>query len=252
MLTRLDDERGMTLPEVLVAMVCAVILSLAAFALVDVVMARSGEVNARVDTTQRARGAMDDVTRSLRSQVCVTRSDPTVMTAARSVFSASKTQVVFFAETSSESYTATNSTMPIPTLRTLSMQGTTLKETVRPGNIDITKPGLNAITFASATGERTRSVLTDVKLATDPATGADVPLFRYYAWNTATKAPDTLLDPGSGSLTESQLQQVAKIAVSYRVQPTIKSAKRGSIVLQNDITVRSVDPNSSTPKPICT
>jgi type II secretory pathway pseudopilin PulG len=252
MLTPLRDERGMTLPEVLVAMVCAVLLSLAAFALVDFVMARTGEVNARVDTTQRARGAMDDMTRSLRSQVCVTRSDPSLMTAARAVYSASKTQVVFFADTASEAYTATNSTMPVPTLRTLSLQGTTLKETIRPGKVDATKPGLNAVTFASPTGERTRALITDVKLATDPGTGADIPFFRYYAWNTTTNTPDLPLDPGAGSLTDTQLQQVARIGISYRVQPTTKSAKRGSIVLQNDITVRSVDPNSSTPKPTCT
>jgi prepilin-type N-terminal cleavage/methylation domain-containing protein len=252
MLTRLDDERGMTLPEVLVAMVCAAILSLAAFALVEFVMTRTGEVGARVETTQRARGAMDDMTRALRSQVCVTRSDPSLMTAGRSVYSASKTQVVFFADTGNESYTSTNTTMPVPTLRTLSLSGSTLRETIRPGIVDTNKPGLNAVTYASAVGERNRILLSDIKLATDPLTGADIPFFRYYAWNTVTKAPDTPLDPGSGSLTESQLQQVAKISLSYRVQPSGKNTTRGSIVLHNDITVRSVDPNSSTPKPTCT
>jgi type II secretory pathway pseudopilin PulG len=249
-MTRLRNERGMTLTEMLAAMSIAMIVSLAAFSLIEVVMRRTGEVTARVETTQRGRGAMDEITRQLRSQVCVLRADPVLLSTARSVYAATASSVVFFADTGDESYTATNSTMPIPTLRTLSLTGTTLTETVRPGVNDTANAG--AVTFASASGERARQLLTDVVLTKDTA-GIDVPLFRYYAFDTGTPPQPTLqLNPGAGSLTDTQLQSVAKISIIYRVRPVGKTTTRGSTVLQDDITVRSADPNSSTPKPTCT
>src|SRR4051794_2955633 len=106
-------EEGFTLTEVLAAMAVAMIVSLAAFSLVEVVMKRVGETAARVETTQRARTALDDLTRELRSQVCVTRSDPTLMTSARSIYSATATQIVFFADLSDESFKKATDTIPM-------------------------------------------------------------------------------------------------------------------------------------------
>ena len=54
-MTRLRDERGMTLPEVLVSVTIAMIISLATFALIETVMRRAGDISARVDSTQRGR-----------------------------------------------------------------------------------------------------------------------------------------------------------------------------------------------------
>ena len=67
---RLRAEDGFTLPELLVTMAIALIVSLATFSLIEVVMKRSGDIGARVETTQRGRTAMDLITRQLRSQVC--------------------------------------------------------------------------------------------------------------------------------------------------------------------------------------
>lgn len=245
----------MTLTEILVAMVIAMIVSLAAFALIETVMRQSGDIQARVETTQRARGAMDHITRSLRSQVCVLRADPTLMTSARTVYAASANSVTFFADTADESWQTGTTAMPIPTLRTITLSGSTITETIRPGLNDTVNAGVNAVTFASATGERTRTVLSDVRLTKD-ASNNTVPLFRYYAFNTPTPPaapePVQLLDPGAGSLTETQLQSVARISISYRVLPAGKATTRGSTVMHDDITVRTVDPHSSNPKPTCT
>jgi prepilin-type N-terminal cleavage/methylation domain-containing protein len=84
---RLNSERGMTLPEVMVTMVISMILSLATFALVDVTMRQTGEISDRVDGVQRGRVAMDLMTRQLRSQVCLGASAP----AARSVVAGTPT-----------------------------------------------------------------------------------------------------------------------------------------------------------------
>lgn len=244
----LSDERGMTLVELLVAIAIAMIVSLGAFGLVETVMRRSGEVGARVDTTQRARAGMDDITRQLRSQVCVVRADPSPMTTARSVYTATATSVTFFADTADESWRTGVTSLPLPTLRTLALNDEDeITETVRPGVADTAHPGLNAVTFASATGERTRT------LATDVVVDGTTPLFRYYAFDTSTPPqPNQELTPGAGGLTEAQLQQVARIAISFRVLPAGRDTTRGSTVLHDDITVRSIDPNSSAPKPTCT
>ncbi len=75
LMRRLRSEDGFTLPELLITMAIAMIVSLATFTLIEIVMKRSGEVGARVETTATARTAMDQITRQLRSQVCAKRSD---------------------------------------------------------------------------------------------------------------------------------------------------------------------------------
>src|SRR5262249_31682828 len=145
MLSRLNDERGFTVPELLTAITISTIIALAGFALVDTVMRQTGITTARVDTVQRARGAMDDMTRELRSQVCVTRSDPTLMSSPRSVFAASNTSVTFFADTADESWRADTTAMPVPTLRSLTLTGSTLTETITQGRNDTVNVG--AVTF---------------------------------------------------------------------------------------------------------
>ena len=91
---RLSSERGMTLPEVLVTMVIALVLSLATFALVDVTIRRTGEISQRVDGVQRGRVAMDLMTRQLRSQVCLGPNAPS----SRSIVAGTATSVTFYVE----------------------------------------------------------------------------------------------------------------------------------------------------------
>jgi hypothetical protein len=84
------------------------------------------------------------------------------------------------------------------------------------------------------------------------ATLVDTPIFRYYAFGTTTPPePDALIDPGAGTLNETQLQSIARIAVSYRVNPSNKTYARGETAVSNDVYVRTADPNASTPKPSC-
>ena len=48
-------------------------------------MGRSGEVAARVDAVQRGRSAMDEMTRQLRSQVCLQNAGIAAMVQPRSI-----------------------------------------------------------------------------------------------------------------------------------------------------------------------
>jgi prepilin-type N-terminal cleavage/methylation domain-containing protein len=237
-----SEERGMTLVELLAAMAIALIVSFAAFSLIEAVMKRAGEVSSRVETTQRARQAMDNITRDLRSQVCVLRSDGTpAMTTARTVFSASANSITFFGDTADESWKTGTVAMPVATLRTIALTGgtvdpvsklligATIVETTRPGTLDTFAAG--AVTFASATGQTTRTELSEAMPVTDPATSKDLPIFTYYAYDTSTPPKAvTVLDPGTAG----------------------KRTTRGSTVIRDDITVRTVDQNSANPNPTCT
>ena len=109
MMSRARQQDGMSLPELLVALSIAMIVSLAVFALVETVMVRSGDVSARVESTQRARIAMDFITRQLRSQVCAKR---TLASAPRSLAAASPTSVSVYADFSNEPLT--NGSLPAP------------------------------------------------------------------------------------------------------------------------------------------
>jgi hypothetical protein len=192
---------------------------------------------------------MDDVTRDLRSQVCVLRADPTLMTAPRSMYAGTASSVVFFADTADESVKTATPVQPVPTLRTIALTGTTLTETIRPGKNDTANVGLGAVTFADATGEQTRIMLTDVGLI--PGTA----LFRYWEFSSPTDgtAPTPTVEvlPAGAGLTAAQMLSVARISISYRVRPVGKRSTAGSTDLQDDITLRTVDPNAANPDPSC-
>jgi prepilin-type N-terminal cleavage/methylation domain-containing protein len=258
MLNRVSDERGFTIPELLITLLIASAITMAAFGLVDTVMHRTGETAARVESVQSARGAMDDMTRELRSQVCVTRSDPSLMTTPRSVYAATATSITFFADTADESWRTGVTTMPVSTLRTLAYDGgSKLTETIVPGINDTVNVG--AVTFGysgAATATKNRVLLTQIKPQTTKvgSTVTVTPIFRYYAFDT-TKSPPTPtlpLDPGTGSLNETQLQSIAKISLNFQVNPpNLKVTGGGWTVLQDDVFVRTADPNTAAPKPTC-
>lgn len=68
---RLADESGFTLVELLTAVVIGMVVVLAAFMLLDRSVASSSQIAMREETLQRGRQAMEQITRQLRSQVCL-------------------------------------------------------------------------------------------------------------------------------------------------------------------------------------
>jgi prepilin-type N-terminal cleavage/methylation domain-containing protein len=252
MLNRLRQEDGMSLPELLTALVIASIVSLAAFGLVETVMNRYGETAARVDTAQRSRLAMDQITRELRSQVCVTRSDTTLMTTPRSLYAATPTSVTFFADLGDESYKTGTTTMPVATLRTLTLTGAKLTETTVQGINDATTVGAVTFTYpgvAKTPYTVTRELLNNISLLRE--NGATVPLFTYWVYNTATPPALVPVVPGPGGLTQAELQSVAKIGISFKVNATKVTITRGATAMKNDVFIRTADPNSQHPLPTC-
>jgi prepilin-type N-terminal cleavage/methylation domain-containing protein len=251
-MSRLRAQEGMTLVEVLVALTITLIVSLATFALIGVVMTRAGEIGSRVDTTQRGRQAMDFITRQLRSQVCVQRTGE--LTDDRAVYAATPLSVTFFSDLGDESI-RTGNTIKAPDLRSLSLESGKLLERIWAGTAVGT--GITqTVTYTGypASGATTRQILDSVgNIETTGSSGTGTPLvFRYYKYDTATPPQPSVEMDASAGLTIAQLQQVARITVSFRAIPSRgKATDRAATVLTANIYVRSADPNSKTPRPVC-
>ena len=81
-MTRLRrDEDGFTLLELLAGMAVGTVVLLAAYGLIDSSGKSHARTRDRVDAVARSRIAMEEITRQLRSQVCVSPTDPSLVEA---------------------------------------------------------------------------------------------------------------------------------------------------------------------------
>jgi prepilin-type N-terminal cleavage/methylation domain-containing protein len=253
MMARARNEAGMTLPELLTTLTIALIVSLATFSLIEVTMRQSGEVAARVDAVQRGRGAMDAITRQLRSQVCLANAAWPAGTDPRSIEAATTTSVTFYADLRDTSVVgsatpAPGAPQPIvgPERRELALENGTIVER----RWAVTALTTETFTYAAApTGQRNLLENVDlVPLDGAPAGSAPV-LFRYFAYDTHAAIPqptiELLPNAGTNALAPADLDRVAKIEIRYRAQPEQQRAgNRASTVFENEVAARTVDPNA--------
>jgi type II secretory pathway pseudopilin PulG len=224
--SRLRSENGVTLVELLVAMVIGTGTLLAVFAVLDTSVKQSNAVAGRVNATQRGRLAIDTITRQLRSQVCYSPTVPALVSGTDNV-------VKFHADLS---------------------DGTRLIEQ-RELAYDPAKGPINERTWA---GVMTSGVLTFPTLTknrqliseitTRPA--PDDAIFRYYAYNTAV--PPRPIVELTTPLSATDLARTARIDVGFiTLPPNARPAPAASVTLQNEIYVRVADPNDPAPTPTC-
>jgi hypothetical protein len=224
---RLRSQAGVTLVELLVAMSIGTMTVLAVFAILDTTIKQSNAVAGRVNATQRGRITMDTITRQLRSQVCYSPTVPALV-------SGTDDAVKFHLDLTDGSTAIQQRELVFnPTARTLTER---------------TWPGQGSpITFPTLT--RTRLLMSDVTRSQDKD-AVVLPIFRYYAYNTAVPPrPDTrLVTP----LSATDLARVAKIEVAFRSLPPGRAlAPASAVSLQNEIYVRVADPNDPAPTPTC-
>jgi len=247
------EERGFTLIEMLTAMSIGVIVSFAIFSLVEVTMKRSADIGNRVDTTQRARTAMDQITRQLRSQVCTQRGDGSQM---RTIDAASPTSISVYTDFSGETKNASGQ-LPAPDLRKLTFETATraLTESVTKGaRVSTSSVAVNYDTTKAVT----RRVATNVAATAyaDAPTNTKPIIFRYFRYpasGSGIQQPTEEIAAGQNrALTASELTDVARIDFDYRVL-TSQNKSAGSTALENSIYVRTGNPYDSTsPGPTCT
>jgi prepilin-type N-terminal cleavage/methylation domain-containing protein len=254
----LRREDGFTLPELLVTLVIAVTVSLATFALIEFVMKRAGEVDQRVDASQRGRLVMDTITRELRSQVCVDSTTPAMATRTGDITNGNT--ATFYVDLTDGSKLATtppalHSLVYDPSTRKITekeYRGTWFLQTTGTPPNQITK---NVPAYPTAP-DSTRVLLTDVVPLADGG-----PIFRYYKYNTLKPpSPSIELVPPVTGMTASDLATVARVDIAYRTLPTktnlavtdpVGLQVRTAIELQDEVYVRAADPNDPAPTPTC-
>lgn len=223
----LRDDRGFTLVELLVAMVVGITAVLGAFTLFDSAVRATVTTSNRVDAAQRGRLAMDRITQELRSQVCL-QQDPSVIDASSTTTDSS---VDFYADFSN------GAAGTLPQKRRLSYVASSksIVESIQTGTSDAST---GTVTWATA---RTNTILENVIPDTDGST--TIPVFQVYPFGSDT-AMATPLDL-------AKRKQVTRIAIRFRTLPPRRGDTPEAISLDDDVFVRSVDPNDSNPVPAC-
>jgi prepilin-type N-terminal cleavage/methylation domain-containing protein len=240
---RLREEGGFSLPELLVAISIAMIVSLAAFALLEFTLKRTGEVDQRVDATQRGRLYMDTITRQLRSQVCLSPIISAMATRPGDI--TNDNTATFYADFTDG---ANVNTKPTADLHKLAYDPATRTMTDTTYTTSWNKSTDPWTPVVPATPSRTRVVATNI--VPDGAT----PIFAYYAYDGApTPSPSVRLwGPGAGGIALADLARVARIDVTFRALP-VKGNVSDKIYVkfEDEVYVRAADPNDDAPTPTC-
>jgi type II secretory pathway pseudopilin PulG len=233
----LRGEEGMTLPELLIAMVVSMIVLIAAFTLLDTTIGVSARVQRSVDSMQRGRAAMDTIVRDLRSQVCLPSSDPETRPNVGSLAAGAPTSVDFYADLGDGS-----ATQP-PQRRTITFDAAA--RTIVERVYRATGPAGDYV--FPATPDVTRTLLTDV------VQDGSTPVFSFYTFDRSVSppTPTTPLDASSG-LAPAALASTARISIAFKVlRAGGTDASSGAARLQDDVFRRAIDPNTTALTPEC-
>lgn len=227
MIARLRRADGHTLPELLTALVMATTILLATFALLDHVLNRTAETQARVEATQKGRQAMDTMTRAIRSAVCLSATTP-------SIIAASGTSVTYYSDLG-------DGTKP-PEKHVLTYDPTAkrLTQAIYPGT------GMAPATTFAASPSQTR------QLAENLEPDGTTPIFRFYAYNTAS--PPTAALALANPVAAADLGRIARVSITYVARAGgLRSAasQRAASTFTDDVYFRSADPNDPAPYPTC-
>ena len=199
--------------ELLAACGIGTIILLASFMLLDTSVVLSGKVSDRVDRTQRARLAMEQITRELRSQVCPGAGTPALV-------DGQGTSVTFYAFMGSGAF------VPDKFQILWDSSSNSIIENKWAGS------GAAPNTTWAATPTQ-RTLLTDVKPS--PPTG---PMFAYYVSGGAS--------PLATPLSVANLTATSKIAVTFMTYASGRNATGSSVTLQSEVFARTADPSGTT------
>ena len=211
--TRLAEEDGFTLVELLAALVVGIIVLFAVFGLLDNAVRLQAKSADTIDTTDRGRLGIDQISQSLASRVCVGD--------VASLVDARDDHVEFYASLAPES----SAVRLVLQRRALTLVGTSIREDVWTASPPQAPPSLPPAN--STTPTSTRMIVEGVKPT------ATTPIFRYYAANADTGEADVLL---TTPLSVTDLRRAVMIDVTFTAQ-----GKRAAVgtQLNNQILVRS-------------
>ena len=236
-MTRLRDESGFSLPELLTALIIGMVVLIATKEVLDNTISVGSGVNRRVDALQRGRTALEVVTRDLRSQVCVGIDDPAAAggsSSQPSLIAATDDSVDFYVDLGD------GTTARPPERRTIVFDPSaqTIEERIyRPTG------GAGNYVFP-ATPTSTRTLISDV------AQDGSTPIFRYYAFDTQTPPTPSAPLPASSGLSSTDTARTARTAIAFRALSE-NGSSTGAASLHDDVYRRAVDPNKTILTPEC-
>jgi Flp pilus assembly pilin Flp len=218
------EESGFTLVELLVACTVGTLVLIAAFMTVDSSVVLTGRVTDRVDRTQRARVAMESITRKLRSQVCPAAGQPALI-------SADDYSVKFYSFLGTRPF--------VPDIRQFSWDTNTNSIIEQKWAGSGTAPGT---TWAAT--PTTTTLLTDVKPPFVTGTGGPRgPVFKYYLGSSQT--------PLTTPLSAVNLTNTSRIGISFTTYAQSTNFNGPGETMQSDVFIRTADPNSTSSTPDC-
>jgi hypothetical protein len=215
--TRLGGERGFTLIEALVAILTGVIVTGAAFSILDVSLRQSSRVADRVSADQRGRIAMEKILLELHSS-CVSIGANPIQPESTS------TNLKFLSQTSSEPYFTSM------TKHEIFLSAGTLKDASYQSN-----GGNEAKWSFPGTPTSTATLLTGV---TAPSKGS---LFEYFKFTAASLSTPL---PASPSLSTAEAKSAAKINVNFTVAPETGNVNGDRQIELGDSVVLRLSPSA--------
>jgi hypothetical protein len=219
-------EEGYTLVDLLMGAVLALIILAASLSVLQRAWVVNMQTSDRVSSTQTARVAMDEITRALRSAVC-----PDPLTSA--LVGGADNSVTFYVDLSDGSSPTDRYTLNYdPTARTIT-------EYRYDGS------GASPTTTWPATPTSTRVLVTNV------GNGGSDPIFRFTGYDAASPPRPTVVL--ATPLTAAGVAAASRITITFTARAESRSAPSPqSTPLQDQIDLRSADPNQPKPAPQCT
>ena len=223
MTRRARTQGGFTVVELLVAMTVLGVVAFGAMTFIEVVMRQGRGVVDRTEAAQRGRLVLDQLTRQIRSQVCL---DATT----KGLVAATPSALTFYAD-----LTAGGTS---PRMRTLEYQPSRKQIVERLYRADRT------------TVERETVLLQNVVQET-----SGTPVFSYSAYP-QNPPPGVPLEPnesltGAPALSAAQVGRIAVIGLSFSVRPHGATGDRFNTTLTDQVVLRNADPNATKNDPTC-
>ncbi|MEH3053906.1 MAG: prepilin-type N-terminal cleavage/methylation domain-containing protein [Patulibacter minatonensis] len=251
-----DDERGMTLIEMMVGVFLGALITLAAYMAMDAAMTNSTRTAMRVEALQRGRNAMESMTRAIRAQQCNGSTRPMTWASASALeFYASIAPVATTTFQPVELHRIQWEAQTTPTdLKNGAKPVGDLKEYVYALDPATNKPKTTpkAVVVLAKDVEQAQSRRDETKLA---------PFFQYFDYDGGTgsgridyNAPLALSATQNGvpSVQTGDLSHIVLVEISYRVTPRrTKSGLQAGMNFYNTVSVRIADPTNPGGSPQC-
>jgi hypothetical protein len=213
----MTGERGYSIAELMVAIAVSMIILTAIMAMVQVSTRGQERVASRVAANQRARPVMTNIVNTLHSGCVAPGVAP--------VLAGSSDSSLSFISKSGDSVT------PSPDRHVVSLSGTTLSESIYPAT-----GGTPPTWTFSGTASSTRQLLTGVGPGAIGEPPSNVPLFRYYAYDSGEVSPTPLPTP----LSSADAARTVRVEVAFASSPSGAPASdpNAPITLADSATLR--------------